>query len=469
MTKPLKASLWFIVSNVINKGISFLTIPLFTRLLTQEEYGTISLYSTWVVLLTTIITFNLATGVFNKAMIKYELDRDGYTSSSLCLITVLVTFFSLLYLLFQTLLDKVIGLSSNIIIFIFLEILSTTTWELYAIRQRFEYKYTSIVAVTIIVNLTATAMSYFLVMKFPSHRVEARIAGLVLTHIFTYLFFYFLILYKGKLAYNKEYWKYSLSYNIPLIPHYLSQQVLNQSDRIMIGNICGKPDAAVYSLAYQVAVAMQIITNAVHASFMPWCFQCLRDDELKKIGKRSLQIEIIIGLMCLIFALFAPEFILILGGKTYFFAVYIIPPVSMSVVFMTIYSFFGNIEFYFEKTKVVMFASVVVAMSNVALNAIFIPIYGVVAAGYTTLICYIIYAAVHYLYMLCLCKQNNIANPFEGKKMWGFAILLASISVSISVLYEQNLIRYCFMIMIVFILLLYLWKNKKSISLRKCN
>lgn len=441
LSKPLKASLWFMVSSIINKGIAFITTPLFTRLLTQKEYGIVSLYSTWVVLLTIVITFELATGVFNKAMIKYEMDKDGYTSSSLVLITLLITCFFVIYLIFHNIINAWIDLPPLIIVFMFVEILATTTWDLYAIRQRFEYDYKEIVIVTVIVNIIATMLSLLLVKIFPEHRPEARTAGLALTHFIIYSFYYYRILKRGRVFVKREYWAYSLSYNIPLIPHYLSQQVLNQSDRIMIGKMLGNVEAGIYSLAYQVAVVMQIVTNAVHVSFMPWCFQCLRNNKIKQIGKSAFQIEILIGITCLTFSLYAPEFVLVLGGKAYYSAIYIIPPVSMSIVFLTIYSFYANIEFYFEETKIVMFASVIVATSNILLNWILIPIFGFVATGYTTLACYIIYAAVHYGYMLYVCKKNKIDNPFDGKKMWTTAVVLAGLSITVSIIYSYTIIR----------------------------
>ena len=137
MSKPAKASLWFAVSNIVNKGIVFLTTPLFTRILSKEEYGIISLYSTWLAFLTIIITFNLATGVFNKAMMRYEDDRDGYTSSSLTLMTILVGIFFAVYFPLRQFWNSIFGLETIFVVMIYVEIFFSTTWDLYAIRKRF--------------------------------------------------------------------------------------------------------------------------------------------------------------------------------------------------------------------------------------------------------------------------------------------------------------------------------------------
>ncbi len=462
MSLPAKASLWFMFCSVVNKGVSFITTPIFTRFLTQEEYGTVNIYNTWMGIITIFATLELATGVFNKAMIKYSNDRDGYTSSSLFLTTCTTIIAFILYLIISKIVPGVLGLPTKIVVMMFLDIFFTTTWSFYTIRNRFDFKYRTIVAVTILANAVGSFLSVLLVWRLPDYHVEAKIGGLLLVKILIYGVFYFLLLKKGRVLFNKDYWKYSVLYNLPLIPHYLSQQILNQSDRIMIDNMCGRADAGIYSLAYQLAVVVQLVTNAVHATFMPWCFQKLANGDEKSIGKRAFQIEMLIGIICTIFSLFAPEFILILGGEKYYSAIYIVPPVSMSVLFVTIYSFFGNIEFYFEKTKFIMIASCAVAALNIVLNWIFIGIYGFVAAGYTTLVCYIVYSIVHYAFMVKICKDNKIDNPFPGTKMWLFGLIMVIVSIGISFAYSVVLLRYIIIGLLLLMGSVYFKKNKNA-------
>ena len=75
-----KAAIWFVVCSILQKGISFITVPIFTRLLTTEQYGTYSLYLSWLQILTIITSLYLYHGVFNNAMVKFENDRNRYIS-----------------------------------------------------------------------------------------------------------------------------------------------------------------------------------------------------------------------------------------------------------------------------------------------------------------------------------------------------------------------------------------------------
>lgn len=463
---PAKASIWFVICSIIQKGIALITVPLFTRILTQEEYGTVSLYTSWMTIVTIFATLELPTGVFNKAMIKYEDDRDGYTSSSLVLSSLITLSLFIVYFLAKDFWNVFFGLNTQIMIMMFVEIFFTSAMSFWSIRQRFEYKYRAVVIVTLLSNFLATLCSLSLVILFPKNRAEMRILGLVLVHALIYAVVFNILLLRGKKGVVPSYWKYSVIYNIPLVPHYLSQQVLNQSDRIMISNICGLSDAAVYSLAYQIAVVMKIVTNAIHASFVPWTFQNIKKGTVKQIGKRAIQIEILIGLICLGFSLFAPEFIMIMGGSEYYKAVYIVPPVAMSVLFITIYTFFANIEFYFEKTKYVMIASCISALMNIILNAVFIPIFGFVAAGYTTLVCYIAYSIIHYLFMKKICKENGIDNPYKERMTWIIAAVFVSLAIMVSFVYKYTILRYV-LILVVAVIAVLIWLKKKNEILGK--
>lgn len=83
MSIATKAALWFVFCNIMQKGISTITVPLFTRLLTTAEYGTYSLYISWFNILTIVTSLNLYYGVFNNALnrIRDKCERDKYVSS----------------------------------------------------------------------------------------------------------------------------------------------------------------------------------------------------------------------------------------------------------------------------------------------------------------------------------------------------------------------------------------------------
>lgn len=101
LSTPVKAGLWYTICNFMQRGISIITSPIFTRILTTEEYGTYSIYLSWLNILSIFTSLNLYYGVFNKAMVKYSDDRTRYISSMQGLVLTLCCAFTLIYILFH--------------------------------------------------------------------------------------------------------------------------------------------------------------------------------------------------------------------------------------------------------------------------------------------------------------------------------------------------------------------------------
>ena len=142
---PAKASMWFVFCSVVQKGIAFITTPIFTRMMSTKEYGLVSVYSSWVSILTVVLTLQLATGVYNKAMIRYEEQRNEYTSSMLFLTTLLISGGLGIFLLFPKQLSNALGMSTSLIIAMFVDFIFSQAMSFWTVRNRFEYEYKDIV------------------------------------------------------------------------------------------------------------------------------------------------------------------------------------------------------------------------------------------------------------------------------------------------------------------------------------
>lgn len=442
MSLPARASFWYFVCNVFQRGISVITTPIFTRILSTDQYGLVSIYTSWEAIITIFATLNFGAGVFNNAMVRYENDRNGYTSVIQTWTTIITGVIFFVYFLTRNFWNDILGLNTALMIMMFVDIAFTAGMSFWTVRNRYEYKYLSVCIFTLLASILVPLVSIVFTYLTDIHKSEAKIFGTVLVHIIIYGVVYILNLKNGKKVWNREYIVYSTKFSIPLIPHYLSQNVLNQADRIMIRDMVSIAKAGIYSVAYQAGMLINIVTSSVNASFVPYLYENLKEKNYAKIGNLAIKIELLIGSICFLFSLLAPELLKMLATEKYFEAIWIIPPVAMSSLFMMLYSFFTNVEFFFEKNKFIMVASVITAILNIVLNRIFITFYGYIAAGYTTLICYVIYAMAQYFFMLHICKCKNIPNPYNGGIMWVIALCFIVLSIFSEILYKTVLIRF---------------------------
>lgn len=438
----VRASFWFLICAFFQKGISTITTPIFTRLLTTSEYGQYNVFNSWMGIVTIFVSLNLSWGVYGQGLVKFDQEKSVFTSSLEGLTTVLLFIWTIIYIIAHDFWNNVFSLTTVQVLSMFVMIWTSAVYSFWSTEQRVNYKYRALVIVTLVVSLAKPLIGIFLVVN-ADDKVTARILGLALVEIVGFGWLYFIDLYRGKVFYSKKFWSYALKFNLPLIPHYLSQTVLSSSDRIMIKNMTGAADAGIYSLAYSIALIMTLFNTALTQTINPWIYQKIKANRNQDIAKIAYTTLVMIAFLNLALIALAPEVIAVFSPESYYDAVYVIPPVAMSVYFMYMYDLFAKFAFYFEKTKFVMLASVIGAVLNIALNYICINLYGYKAAGYTTLVCYIIYCLGHYIFMNKVCDQFCNGNrPYEAKKLIMITGPFLGMGFILLFTYKNPLVRY---------------------------
>lgn len=458
LSLEVKASLWFMICSMLQKGISFITVPIFTRIMTASEYGQYSVFLSWESILAIFVTFNLSYQVFNNGMVKYKNHKDAYTTSMVGLTFIIAISSFILYLIFQKRINTYMDLNSDYMYLMFLDMIFTAINGLWIVRRRYEFKYKELTIITLLTIILNPFLGIIFVTNF-SDKVFARVLSIVLSNFLIFIILFTSLLRKNKKLFEIKYWNYALRINLPLIPHYLSLVLLNNSDRIMITKFCGMAYTAFYSVAYNVSMIMQIIVTSINSSFNPWIYQQLSEKKYINIRKKTKYLLVIVAFTSLIPAIFAPELLLVFGSKEYSEALKVIPPLSCCVFIMFVYTLFSNVELFYEKSNYIMIGSLGSTIINLILNYIFIKLFGYIAAAYTTLVCYCTLAYFHYLMMKKICKENNIQEEvFDIRFLTMLTVIIIILSFLIMILYKYIFIRYA--LVAISILILIITRNK---------
>ena len=420
----VKAATAYTISNILLKGLSFITMPLFTSLLTKEQYGQYTVYQSWSGILTILLTLNLAYGSFSRAMIRFEDRRDRYLSSVQGICTALTVVFLLIYLPFMGFFNQLFELPTGLVLVMVTEILAHNSVLLWTGKKRFEYKYKSVVFLTLAISLISPLLAFLLVISH-TEKGYMRILGYAIPTIAAGAFLYILNQFRGKAFFDKELWKYALGFNVPLLLYYLSQTIFNQSDRIMISHIEGTDKAALYGVAYNLAMLMTLVLTALNNSYVPWFYGKLKDGRQKENRTVSTLIALIMSLAIIFVVWFAPEIITVMTAASgYEEAIAVVPPVAASLLLLYYSQLFINVEFYYERKRSLAISSIFAAVLNIVLNALLIPVYGFVAAGYTTLFSYLVFAGANYIAMRLILKKEGVADDFYDYKMLMLILLI---------------------------------------------
>lgn len=438
----VRASVAYAFCNIVQRCMSFITLPLFTRVLTTEEYGQSSIYSSWLSILSIVVSLYLPYGSFDTAMVKYEDRRNRYIASTNSICLTLAIIFLIIYFPLQNFFNKVFELPSFLVVVMVLEIVGSNAFQCWSGKMRFEYKYMSVVAATLLLTILSPLLSYIFILN-SDEPGYARIIGNAVATIGIGFFLMIQNWVKEKNVFTKEFWVYALGFNIPLIPYYLSQVIFNQSDRIMIGHIQGTDKAGIYNVAYMLAMVLTVILNAINGSYVPWLYNSIKNGNREKNKKISCYIAVIMAVLLLAVIIVAPEIILIMAGENYMEAIWVVPPVAMSLLLLFYSQLFVNVEFYFEEKKAIVSGTVLAAIVNIVLNAILIPIFGFIAAAYTTLFSYIVFAIMHYFAYCKVMKRHDLpCDLYNEKVLVIILVIFMAIGFLFMLFYENIIIRY---------------------------
>ena len=467
--KAFKAGVWYTFGNFLLKASAFITMPIFARVLSVDEMGDFSNFTSWLSILMIITTFDLYHSL-EVARFDYKDDIDDFISSNLFQGMLITTICFSVIFIFRKTFFPILSIGVWELLVIYLYCLFYPSLQMFQLKCRIDYKYKSSVIISIISSISSTILSLILVINMSNHYVGRYIGYSIPAIIVNVCLFFYLIIKSNNIS-PKKYWKYALVISFPMIWHTLAGNVLSTSDRVMIRYFLGRNDVALYTIPYSCASIVQLLWISMNSAWSPWALEQMDKDNYDGINKALKPYALFFGAVVFAFLLVSPEVLYFMGGKAYMSALKVIPPVMISYVFNFCYSFYANMELYEKKQVYIATSTGLAAFLNVILNAIFIPFLGYVVAAYTTLIGYIALFFLHFY----VCKRINKSNLINNKFLFVFLGISLLTLFIMPVLYTLSIIRYiliCVLIVISIIILIilrkeiiYLIKYKSSLQI----
>ena len=446
-----KSSLIYTLATFIGQGMSFVSIIVFTRLMPKTDYGNYSTYYAYVSIFIVFIGANLYVALNNAYIDKKETIHQ-FRKTVLMLSTIIMLGMSLLaWVLLCLILQK---FTAFIIIFATLHSYAffIINYRTYSANMENDYKKKQ--WLLILPNTLQFLVALLFVLLMRDNTYEARIAGSTIGLLsIACICFFEIMKCKGPLI-NVADWKYALSISLPSTIMSISYMIMQQCDKVMITEICGEEDTAVYSVIYYLGYAIIAVDQAVAPVRQAWLYKRLNDrdyKEAKKLQKWYLVLMAVlatglltVGELCV--KIFAPE--------SYWHFEYILPFVIGACMMMT-YRFYTEIIMFYKKNAILSACVVVAAVINVVLNALMIPAYGPVAACYTTVIAYLV------LFVLTMIvSEHMIKGVYSKMKFLLFMIWTIFISGVYCATYTHVFLRSLLLILVLSVMIMYLLYRK---------
>lgn len=394
-SKVFKAGIGYTIGNVMVKGINFLAIPIFSRLLTTEEMGLYTVFAAYEAVLFVFIGMALHSSI-RSAKYEFEGKIDDFTSSIMGIywINLIVALF--ISIVFNKILTKLLDLDLVTLVMLVIYSFGIAVVTLYNARISLDYEYKKYIKVSLASTIGNVGLSLILIKTiFNSSRGFGRVLGITISTVLVTVYIIYDLYKRARPTFRKKYWKFGIKYSLPIIPHGISQVLLAQFDRIMINKMIGKSEAGIYGLVGNIKLILAIISDSISEVWMTWFYEKMKNKEIEAVRSRARQLcnfflIIAIGVMSI-----SPELVLIIGGQKYAVGKYVAIPMILDAFVLFIYNVIVPSEYFKQKTSFIMWGTMSAAVINIITNYIFIQKYGFIAAAYTTLFAYICYMILH--------------------------------------------------------------------------
>jgi O-antigen/teichoic acid export membrane protein len=391
------------ITPILDKALALLLLPVFTRYLSTDGYGSMVLLYTSA----TILQLLLFLGFPDSLQKIYWDFKDEERRNLLGTAWISNLAFNLLLaiplIIFSGNITATI-LKNEKIGFLFVLIivkilLSTQTIVPFVIlrarEQKFEILKVNLISIFVRVGLTLLFLIY----------LKLNLVGIFLADIGTSIAIQFVYLpilvrevsFKFKWIYLKEI--------LSLSPFQFSVEILawiiSLSDRMIIQQMLNNPsEVAIYAVGYTFGSAIIFLVNPLLAAWRPYVYSVYSDgvkNYSKQMGEFLFYFVVICCASFLILATVCPNLIKILTPSVYHRAISLVGIVLIAQVMATISNYFLPTFFIVKKVQVVAIVYAICAVANVGFNLILIPIMGIMGAAVATLISYGIMAGALYI------------------------------------------------------------------------
>ena len=415
-----KESLIYGFGHVVSRLVTFLLLPIYTHNFSPKEYGTISLAYAFIGFALVVYRYGMDTALMKFSVQSESSERKSYISSIYILqFCTSLIFSSILFLLKDIISEPILGvddgsLISVIAILIFLDNL----WNHHLLILRSENKSTAFVSFNLLnVIMTMSLNVIFVVM------LGYGISGVFFANLTASASIFILsspvILRKFSfLEVNIDILKNVIKFGIPFLPAGLLTMVMELSNRYILEIMQGVESVGLFSAGYKLGVFALVLVMGFNMGWTPYFLRRIKEDRPEK--DFSIITTLFLGLLGLVVfttTIWISDLIRIningsyIIAKQFWIAEKIVPIVLFGYFFFGTYVLQLPGIYANNITSWIPIFRAIGAISNISLNIMLIPEYGVTGSAWATVLSFFIMSAAVFLK---LNKSFNVKYNWLG-------------------------------------------------------
>jgi len=381
--------------SLLNAVFPFLLLPILTFHLTVDEFGSLVILETFMAILVPFVQFSVA-GLIVEYFKLSKSDFRLYITNSLLLVIPAFIFFEIMVFLSSEFISNQFGLHRTwflmLPVIILLNVCIQALVTVYQCKKKYKFYSIFLLGPNVLTFMLTIFFLFFVDLGW-----QSKLFGIVISFsIFAVVSILFLI---------KEIdidWKIDFSvilsnlrFTLPIIPHSVAAGLYFMADRLFLSELLGNASVAIYAAGMQLALVMSVVQNSVSKAWTPFVMEYLKKcgsgDKSFSCGYNELYRFMLLG--CLVVMGLG----VVIAFAIYLSVDYILPAgyeqskyLGMMLVggfcLLGFYKVYSPLLWYHKRTGSLSKVTIVVFFINLALNAVFIPEFGVYGACYATII-----------------------------------------------------------------------------------
>ena len=402
LRRLFRQSAAYTAATMVNRAFAILLVPIYTRFMTQTSYGDLALLLGMTAILWVAFDFGISSAVMR---FYYDYDdehaRRRYIGSMWLGMTLIAGGISLALTLFGSdLLSDLVGKVEfwpYVVLTVWVTFLNTAIIipkVLMRVREQ-SSRYVVLVCAESVLLLIAVIV-FVVILRMG---LLGAVLAMFVQCVLVYVFFTVYTLRNSSLPTDWPAIGRSMMFGLPVIVLEAGWWVLDTSDRFILRHYDSARIVALYSVGYALGRLLIMVSTSIDQAWTPFFFAAATTDDAdarRVASYAATYFTLAVGAMGLLIVVFAREAVLVFGGRAYLEAARVTPLIVMASVVQGMFYVPSRGLLLKKKTKVLPYIVVAASATNIGLNFLLIPPFGMMGAAVATLLAYIVAVVITY-------------------------------------------------------------------------
>lgn len=402
-----KHSANYLAAIVASKALVFISIPIYTRLMTVHDYGVMEIFISTIGIIHVLLTLNTEVAVsryYYEA--KDEGDFKDFVTTTVKLTSMVWAMMTLITLAFSPILAQALSFP----LLLTIALIPVATYQ--SINSIFTQIYQpllqsrKIAIVTSVQAYLAFGLSVLFIILLKENKYYGYALGTITAMVVLAVYLVRQIRpYVGKGKIQNEHVKYILNFCLPYIPYTLSGILLAQFGKIVMSKYGGFEMAGIYSFTSNIGMMMMVLISVTNSAWNPYYLQYMTNKDYRSIDKDYNLIWRVTLVGGVALSLFGKEIGMMLGRPQYHAYLYVLPLLVLGYIFYQ-WSYVYLRSTAFAKKNIWNAVAIIISgVSNILLNIFLITRYGVIGIATSFMVSYLILLIGSYIINRYVLKQ----------------------------------------------------------------